>query len=151
MNKTFASLLIFLCLIAPQVVNASEPQLDGIREGSPLIIESSMGGSVYDFILKGMSLLAAGTPIIVDGPCASACTLLVDVARKNVCITSNAIMMYHKARFRDDMGVEHFAPLNYETPGLNDYINSRGGLPDPDMANLLVVPFEQAKQFYKVC
>lgn len=153
MNKTFAGLLIFLCLIAPQVSGRPmSPSLNGIGTGSPLVIEASTGGSVEYFILKGMQLLADGTPIIVDGPCESACTLLIDVARKNVCLTTNAILMYHRAALRDTDGkIVSTFPLNYEAPGLNDYLKSRGGLPEPDAANLLMVPFEQAKQFYKPC
>lgn len=128
----------------------SDIPLDGIGDGKPLVIEYSPGGSVYAFINKGLHLLFERTPIIVDGPCASACTLLVDVARDDVCLTTNAILMYHKMSWTDDKGVKHSAELNYETPGLNEYILSRGGLPEPD-ANLMEVPFEQAKQFYKPC
>ncbi len=143
-------LAILSILISPLTVRA-EP-LDGIGDGKPLVIESSMGGSVTAFQIKALQLFAAGTPVIIDGPCMSACTLIVDVDRKNVCITTKAILGYHQAATRDENGqITETFPLNYETPGLNAYIQSRGGLPSPDAANLMLMDFNQAKQFYRPC
>lgn len=137
-------------LFSPLTAKA-EP-LDGIGDGKPLVIESSMGGNVTLFQIKALQLYASGTPVIIDGPCMSACTLIVDVDRKNVCLTTKAILGYHQAATRDEDGnlIKAF-PMNYETPGLNKYIESRGGLPSPDAANLLLMDFNQAKQFYKPC
>lgn len=153
MINKFQSIIFGVCLLFSPLLafgqTTGEP-LDGIGDGKPLVIEGSPGGSVYDFITKGLHLLFVGTPVILDGPCASACTLLIDVDRQNVCLTTKAVLMYHKMFYIDANEVKHTAPLNYETPGLNAYIASRGGLPEPD-EELMIVPFEQAKQFYKVC
>lgn len=116
--------------------------------GKPCVIEFSPGGSVVAFRLEGLKLLSAGTPIIVDGPCLSACTLLIDVARRNVCLTTGAILGYHKQSFTDDAGVKHYGGLWFETPGLNAYIGRRGGLPEDDV---LLIPFDQARAFYRPC
>lgn len=144
------ALVLFLCLNITAGGGAvkAEP-LDGIGTGRPLVIEESMGGSVNDFRLAGLHLLYTRTPIIVDGPCYSACTLLLDEARPYVCLTTRAVLGYHKAAYVDDQKVKHSSELYYETPGLNDYLNSRGGLPEND--DLMLVPFEQAKQFYTPC
>ena len=126
--------------------------LDGIGDGTPLVIEGSGGGDVNDFQLKALDLLAKGTPVIIDGPCLSACTILVDIDRANVCITTQAIFGYHKAaQYNVLLGTKTEFNINYETPGLNEYIKSRGGLPSPDDANLMLMTFEQAKHFYKPC
>lgn len=143
--------LTFILMLFFPTAPLAEP-LDGIGDGKPLVIESSMGGSVIQFQIKALQLFASGTPVIIDGPCMSACTLLVDVDRKNVCLTTKAILGYHKAANRNEQGeVTESFPLNYETPGLNAYLKSRGGLPEPDAANLLLMDFNQAKQFYKPC
>lgn len=153
MIKQLSTLMfgVFLLFGCPSIsIAQDEPILDGIGQGRPLVIEGSPGGDVYDFLRVGLKLQAAGTPIILDGVCASACTLLIDVDRKNVCITSKAILLYHKMTETDEDGHKTFHPLNYETPGLNAYIASRGGLPDPDQ-ELMMVPYEQALKFYKAC
>lgn len=121
---------------------------NGIPTSRPMVIEDSPGGSVLEYRLLGLKLAATHTPIILDGICASACTLLIDLDRDNVCITTAAILAYHMSYTTDEDGTKQFHPLVYETPGLNNYIAKRGGLPKDDV---MLVPFEQAKMFYKPC
>lgn len=122
----------------------------GVDCGEPCVIESSPGGDVMGFRLQGLRLKARGTPVIVDGECASACTLLIDVDRANVCLTTRAVLEYHQGHYFDHDGKDVFIPLHFETPGLQQYFESRGGLP-ASRDDVLVVPFSEAKQFYKPC
>jgi hypothetical protein len=145
---------LLLCLGVAEIVGWSAKfgqALEGIGDGSPLVIEFSPGGSVQDFRLKALQLKHDRTPVIVDGECASACTLLVDIDRDNVCLTTNAIFGFHKAALRDPLtGTVLFtSDLFYETPGLNAYIKARGGLPPPD--DLMLADFTEMKQFYRPC
>lgn len=118
--------------------------------GRPCVISNSPGGGITDFRLEGFFLLHEKIPIIVDGPCFSACTLLLDVAHKNVCLTTRAILGFHQARLIDKDGkTTLFAMLNYETPGLNEYFISRGGL--PASTDMLLVPYEDATKFFPSC
>jgi hypothetical protein len=118
--------------------------------GAPCVITNSPGGVIMDFRLEGFILLHAHVPIIVDGPCFSACTLLLDVAHNEVCLTTRALLGYHQARLVDKTGkIERFTMLNYETPGLNAYFVSRGGL--PASTDMLIVPFDEATKFYPPC
>jgi hypothetical protein len=121
-----------------------------VQCGEPCVIQSSPGGNVLEFRLQGLHLLYLHTPIIVDGPCYSACTTLIDVAHADVCLTTRAILGYHQMYWKDDADKLQYAPISYETPGLADYIASRGGLP-ANKDDLMIVPFEQAKAFYKAC
>lgn len=119
-----------------------------IKCGRPCVISNEPGGVIYEHRLQAYALLASNTPIIVDGPCASACTLLVDTARKNVCLTTRAVLLFHKGRrVKNDGTVESYMDLHY-TPLVRRWIDEQGGLPTED---LLVMPFSEAKRFYKPC
>lgn len=122
-----------------------------IQCSTPCVIKESEGGVIDYFVAFAKELKARGTPVIVDGVCASACTILVDIDRANVCITPNALLEYHMGVMMDKDGDEHFMPVNFETPGLNAYIEASGGLPKPDSGHLLTLGFHEARQFYKPC
>ena len=120
---------------------------DGVTCGKPCVIQYSAGGNVLGFRLQGQALAAHSIPVIVDGPCLSACTLLVDEARGNVCITDRAVFGYHQS-YADNDGSRSYVPLEYKTPGLDAYLEGHGGLPK---GPFLMVPFAQAKAFYQPC
>lgn len=112
------------------------------------VIRFSPGGIIDLFAAQGRQLAADKTPVIVDGVCLSACTVLVDLARANVCLTKNAILGYHKS-FQASTGL--VGEISYETPGLNAYLDSRGGLPDPTSGPMLLLNFNEARLFYPAC
>lgn len=117
-----------------------------IHCGQPCVIEESHGGIIALFTVQAEMLKATHTPIIIDGPCISACTILADIDRDTVCVTSNAVFGYHQAAFGDV-----FTPIVFEDPKLNAYIKAHGGEPLPDSGNLLMVGFNELTQFYKPC
>lgn len=111
-------------------------------------IKRNLGGTIREFQEQARQVVKDNKPVIVDGLCLSACTIFVDIARDQVCLTEKALLAYHqgyipKTRVTFD--------INYETPGLNEYIKERGGLPNPYTGNFLTINFEEAKQFYKPC
>ena len=116
----------------------------------PCVVEFSPGGIIDLFAAQGRQLAADKTPVIVDGPCLSACTILVDEARDNVCITKNAVLGYHQSVMMTEDGPE-YGDIIYKTPGLNKYIQSRGGLPKPNSGHLLILNQSEAGKFYKTC
>lgn len=119
-----------------------------IKCGRPCVIRDEPGGVIYHHRLQASALLAKNVPIIVDGPCASACTLLVDTAHRNVCLTTRAVLLYHKGRRFDENGeVKKYIELHYR-PDVRAWIDEQGGLPTED---LLVMPFSEAKKFYRPC
>lgn len=117
--------------------------------GRPCVIVESDGGSVISFRIVALQLASNHVPIVVDGPCLSACTILVDMDRDQVCITSNAVFGYHQEYWSEN-GTTKYKPIKYTTPGLEDYFKSKGGVP-ADAGDLLLMPFEDASKFYKVC
>ena len=136
-----------LALAAALTMAVGPALADGVTCGKPCVIQYSAGGNVLGFRQQGQQFAAQQTPVIVDGPCLSACTLLVDEARGNVCITSRAVFGYHQS-FADRDGERSFTPLSYKTPGLGAFIETHGGLPKNVF---LMVPFAEAKAFYQPC
>jgi hypothetical protein len=134
-------------LVAAAMAAVSPAFADGVTCGKPCVIEYSAGGNVLGFRLQGQKLASQSTPVIVDGPCLSACTLLVDEARSNVCITDRAVFGYHQS-FSDRDGERSYVPLEYKTPGLGAFLDGHGGEPK---GVFLMVPFAQAKAFYQPC
>ena len=119
--------------------------------GNPCVIEDDGGGIVDTYAAQGRLAATGNVPVIVDGPCLSACTLFVDLDRNNVCITERVLLGYHQARRQNPDGTMVFENIDYTTPGLNAYIKVHGGLPEPDKGHLLMLNFAEASQFYRPC
>ena len=97
MHRTAIAALLFLVGLAPT--------LGEVR------ILASPGGDAMAY-LKFFSLLnQSGERIVIDGPCLSACTLLLtEIPRSRVCVTSRAILGFHAAQLVDDHGRKYRAP-----------------------------------------
>jgi len=149
-----AAILTVLTITVPiatyQVGEATSMPWPPVACGNPCVIEDDGGGIIDLYAAEGRLLAAEHIPVIVDGPCMSACTVLVDEVRDNVCVTSKALLGYHQS-FMIKSGVPIFGPMTYETPGLNEYLASRGGLPTPDSGHMLLLNAIEAERFYKPC
>jgi hypothetical protein len=70
-----------------------------------LRIHGDMGGLMTDYASRFASVRASGDKVIIDGPCYSACTMLLGMLpRDQVCITPNAVMGFHAAWNFDESG-----------------------------------------------
>jgi ClpP class serine protease len=64
-------------------------------------ILSSSGGSVSGYLKFYSQLRQSGERVVIDGPCFSACTLVLStVPRKRICVTSRAVLGFHAPQFR---------------------------------------------------
>jgi hypothetical protein len=111
-------------------INAAAPALADIR------IRASPGGEVGSFLRLFAVLRESGERIIIDGPCFSACTLVLStIPRDRICVTRRAVLGFHGARLFDRDGNEYTVPpsLNaafaevYPRP-VQNWIARRGGL-----------------------
>jgi hypothetical protein len=74
-------------------------------------IEASTGGEVSHYLELFAVLRQSGERIVIDGPCYSACTLVLSTIPHNrVCVTRRAILGFHAPRLVDDYGREYLAP-----------------------------------------
>jgi hypothetical protein len=56
------------------------------------------GGQIGAYLAKFRAIRASGERVEIDGPCASACTLLLGVIpRDRICVTPRAKLVFHSA------------------------------------------------------
>jgi hypothetical protein len=75
-------------------------------------IISDPGGPVIDYVVRFEAARVSGEPIIIDGPCLSACTLAIAfLPRGQVCATPKAVLGFHAAWRRTPHGGRVTSPL----------------------------------------
>jgi hypothetical protein len=98
-------------------------------------ILSSPGGQVGPFIELFDKVRESGERVVIDGPCLSACTLvLMTVPSERICVTRRAVLGFHAARSMDRRGQMYAEPEAskavqeaYPEP-IRNWISRRGGL-----------------------
>ncbi len=100
-------------------------------------IEASTGGNALSYLTLFESLRESGQRIVIDGPCLSACTLvLISIPRSQICVTRRAILGFHAAKVVDLYGGQYPAEADeatravaasYPAP-IRGWIRRHGGL-----------------------
>lgn len=108
--------------------------LSALSANATIVISSDRGGLVSDYAARFLSARDFGELVVIDGPCLSACTLVVGmVPRDNVCATPKAVLGFHSA-WRPVRGKRipsaeaSQAMLDVYPTALREWINHRGGL-----------------------
>jgi hypothetical protein len=98
-------------------------------------ILASPGGQIGPFVRLFSVLSESGERIAIDGPCLSACTLVLSmVPRQRICVTRRAILGFHAASSRDYYGQRVLEPeasdlvLSAYPTAVRHWILRRGGL-----------------------
>jgi hypothetical protein len=124
-GKPLARLIVALALF----LLAMAPALAEIR------ILSSSGGSVGGYLRLFSQLRQSGQRIVIDGPCYSACTLVLStIPRSRICVTGRAVLGFHAPRLVDPAGrsfgsrAATRAVTGSYPPGVQAWIKRRGGL-----------------------
>ncbi len=61
------------------------------------------GGEVSSYVRKFEAVRESGERVVIDGPCLSACTLLLGIVpRDHICVTRQAVLGFHAASYYDD-------------------------------------------------
>jgi hypothetical protein len=65
---------------------------------SAVRITNDRGGRIGSYVIKYQRLASAGESVIIDGLCASACTIVLgELPRNRICVTSRATLGFHAA------------------------------------------------------
>jgi hypothetical protein len=98
-------------------------------------ILASPGGEVREFLTIFELLRRSGEKIVIDGPCYSACTLvLTTIPNDRICVTRKAVLGFHAARLVDRQGRAFAAPeatrvvTDTYPAGVRAWIARHGGL-----------------------
>ena len=117
-------------------------------------IADDRGGRIGTYVDKYQGLRSSGETVIIDGLCASACTIVLGaVPRDKICVTSHAMLGFHAAW---DFGSNGRAITNpeatqmlysmYPSP-VRRWIASRGGL----TPHMIFLRGKQLQALYKPC
>jgi len=99
-------------------------------------ILSSPGGAVDAYLAAFARVRQSGERVVIDGPCLSACTLVLStIPRNRICVTRRAVLGFHAPRWFDSRtGYTTRAPEATRTvtasypAGVRSWIKKRGGL-----------------------
>jgi hypothetical protein len=117
-------------------------------------ILASPGGQVGPFIDLFEKVRNSGERVVIDGPCLSACTLVLSmVPHERICVTRRAVFGFHAARSMDRRGRLYTEPeasklVLQAYPGpVRDWIVRRGGL----TSRLLLLRGRELSAMYRPC
>jgi hypothetical protein len=117
-------------------------------------ILGSSGGEVGPFLDLFERVRASGERVVIDGPCLSACTLVLSmVPNDRICVTRRAILGFHAARSIDTRGRIYAEPqaselvLEAYPSAVRGWIRHRGGL----TSRLLLLRGRELAAIYQSC
>jgi len=117
-------------------------------------ILGSRGGQVGPFLDLFERMRDSGERVVIDGPCLSACTLVLSlVPSSRICVTRRAVLGFHAARSMDRRGRMYAEPeasalvLKAYPTDVRDWIIHRGGL----TSHLLLLRGRELAAFYPTC
>ena len=117
-------------------------------------ILASPGGEVGPFLDLFERLRESGERVVIDGPCLSACTLVLStVPSDRICVTRRAVLGFHAARSMDRRGRIYAEPeaslevlATYPAP-VRGWISRHGGL----TSRLLLLRGRELAAIYPSC
>jgi len=113
------------------------------------------GGEVASYVRKFEAVRASGERVVIDGPCLSACTLLLGIVpRDHICITHQAVLGFHAASYYDDAS-RSLVPTREGTrlvmqvypPQIRSWIVHHGGL----RPSLIELRGRELAEMYPTC
>ena len=117
-------------------------------------ILASPGGQVGPFLELFERVRASGERVVIDGPCLSACTLVLSMVPANrICVTRKAILGFQAARSIDQRGRIYSEPeasdlvLAAYPAAVRGWIQRRGGL----SSRLLLLRGRELAAIYPSC
>ena len=117
-------------------------------------ILASPGGQVGPFLDLFDRVRNSGERVVIDGPCLSACTLVLStVPGERICVTRRAVLGFHAARSIDRRGRLYAEPeasqavLEAYPAPVRNWISRRGGL----TSRLLLLRGRELAAIYPTC
>jgi hypothetical protein len=135
-------------LMAALLLALASPAIADVR------ILASPGGEVAPFLDLFEGVRDSGERVVIDGPCLSACTLVLSIVPSNrICVTRRAVLGFHAARSIDRRGRIYAEPQAsevvleaYPAP-VRHWIERHGGL----SSHLLLLRGRQLAAIYPTC
>ena len=117
-------------------------------------ILASPGGQVGPFLDLFEKVRDSGERVVIDGPCLSACTLVLSIVpSERICVTRRAVFGFHAARSMDRRGRLYAEPeasklvLEAYPDPVRSWIIRRGGL----TSHMLLLRGRELAAMYRRC
>ena len=98
-------------------------------------IAGDVGGQIGAYIQRHAAMRQSGERVVIDGPCLSACTMVLGVIPQDrICVTSRALLGFHAAFDVDPSGRRVMNPqgsslmMDHYPQEVRNWIARRGGL-----------------------
>ncbi len=125
-----------------------------ISASAEVRIRSSAGGEVGSYLMLFELVRQSGERVIIDGPCLSACTLVLSIVPKHrICVTPRAVLGFHAAIAIDRQGRKYSAAAatrviaeTYPAP-VRAWIGRHGGL----SSRILLLRGRELAALYPAC
>lgn len=141
MRKVFLLVMLALSMAAPAHAEVR--------------IRADGGGRIGDYLDLFQRVRASGERVVIDGPCLSACTLVLSIVPKGrICVTPRAVLGFHAAYSKNWMGQEQTehdatrAVMRFYPGPVRNWLRKRGGLTE---RTLLLRGNELAAMGYRRC
>lgn len=173
MTKNMACCVMFLCCSVLSAYGAEDIVTRVLGcPNDPCIVRVNDGGDV-DLFEQAAAVIARGarSRIVIDGPCASACTILVDKVVDKVCLTERAQLYFHKGteysititsyilptfgfgiNAKEVRHESFYVPTLFEpdySPTVTRWIRAIGGL--PKNGEFVIMPDQLARKIWRSC
>jgi hypothetical protein len=120
-----------------------------------LRIRASSGGYVLDYIELFSRVRASGDRVVIDGPCLSACTLVLStIPRNRICVTPRAVLGFHAPTLVDRETGRSYAARDVTRavtaaypPEIRTWIRKHGGLKQ----RLILLRGRELARYYRRC
>jgi hypothetical protein len=117
-------------------------------------IANDPGGRIGEYVHRYSELRASGQAVMIDGLCASACTIVLGtIPHDKICVTSNAALGFHAAfdfagngRTVTNLGATQMLYLGYPSK-VRRWISGRGGL----TSRMIFLRGKQLQAMYRPC
>ena len=98
-------------------------------------ITGDAGGQIGAYLQRHEAMRQSGERVVIDGPCLSACTMVLGAIPHNrICVTSRAVLGFHAAYDLDQNGMQVTSRggtallMNHYPQHVRSWIARRGGL-----------------------
>ncbi len=152
------TLLGLAVIIATGFLPASELRADTVASvlgcsGDPCVVKNNPGGDVVRFKAAAREIKRTGRRVVIDGKCDSACAILADMARSNVCVTPRAKFGFHQGYIvaQAETGGQYYLLGRFKPSHSRDvarWVNKNGGYPKKGYR---VMGHRPASRIWKKC
>ena len=109
---------------------------------------SSAGGPVVGYLEFFSKVRKLGERVVIDGPCLSACTLVLStIPRNRICVTSRAVLGFHAPIVADQYREITRAINATYPPAVRAWIKHNGGLTQ----NVILLRGQELAALYPHC